>query len=95
MRLAFFPKNIQTETSDYELTMILHENGVISEMTIDYPDFTVSQTLAALEPLAADMCGNMKKDIDPSDKNAHRLGARPDTSSINEPSQPVPDLPLR
>lgn len=92
MRLAFFPKNSSAETSDYELSMILHENGIISEMTIDYPDFTVSQILAALEPLTPDICQNesgesMTSPLSPS---------LPKNSKKRLPeSQPIPDLPLR
>jgi hypothetical protein len=52
IRLAFFPLESPGDTSDYELSMVIHENGVISDMTIDYSDFSVKQKLLALEPLA-------------------------------------------
>jgi hypothetical protein len=51
VRLAFFPLEDPDSTSDYEMTMALHENGVISDMSIEYEDFTVSQKLIALEPM--------------------------------------------
>jgi hypothetical protein len=51
VRLAFFPLKDETETADYEMTITLHENGVISDMLVEYDDFTVEQRLLALESL--------------------------------------------
>lgn len=51
VRLAFFPTESSESTSDYEMTMNLHDNGVISDMTIEYDDFSVSQQLIALEAM--------------------------------------------
>jgi hypothetical protein len=51
LRLAFFPVNSDAPTADYEMDMNLHENGVVSDMLIEYDDFSVSQKLRALEPL--------------------------------------------
>ena len=59
VRLAFFPVNTPEATSDYEMTMVLHENGVISDMTIEYDDFSVSQKLIALEEMP-DTCNASK-----------------------------------
>jgi hypothetical protein len=59
IRLAFFPLSTPDSTSDYEMSMDLHDNGVISDMTIEYDDFTVSQKLIALEAMP-DKC-NAKK----------------------------------
>jgi hypothetical protein len=59
VRLAFFPLQAQDPTSDYEMTMVLHDNGIISDMTIEYDDFTVSQTLIALESVPP-ACGTKK-----------------------------------
>lgn len=53
VRLAFFPLNDVSSTSDYEMTIVFHENGIISDMAIEYEDFSVSQKLVALEPLAS------------------------------------------
>ncbi|MCD8563327.1 MAG: cell envelope integrity EipB family protein [Alphaproteobacteria bacterium] len=50
VRLAFFPLNDTEATSDYEMDLVMHENGVISDMTIYYEDFALSQKLIALEP---------------------------------------------
>ena len=56
MRLAFFPLNNADLTSDYEMSLLFHDNGVISNMTIDYSDFSIEQTLIAIEPLGS-KCG--------------------------------------
>jgi hypothetical protein len=49
VRLAFFPLNDTEAVSDYEMDVVLHENGVISDMVIHYEDFSLSQKLVALE----------------------------------------------
>lgn len=49
VRLAFFPLSRQEASSDYEMSLIFHENGVISDMNVDYHDFSVTQKLVALE----------------------------------------------
>ncbi|PZO86827.1 MAG: DUF1849 domain-containing protein [Micavibrio aeruginosavorus] len=58
VRMAVFPSADKSEESDYEMSMVFHENGVISDMVIDYDDFTVRQKLIALEKLPAASCGN-------------------------------------
>jgi len=55
MRLAFFPLNKPESTADYEMSLIFHENGVVSDMEIDYSDFSVTQKLIAIKPLG-DAC---------------------------------------
>lgn len=49
VRMAFFPLNNEESTSDYEMDVILHENGIISDMHIEYEDFAITQKLIALE----------------------------------------------
>lgn len=49
VRLAFFPLKDTEAASDYEMDVVLHENGVISDMVIYYEDFSLSQKLVALE----------------------------------------------
>lgn len=56
VRLAFFPVFEDNESSDYEMSLVFHDNGVISHMLIEYDDFTISQDLVALEPLDATGC---------------------------------------
>ncbi len=58
VQMAFFPSLASEVTSDYELTMAFHENGVISDMMIEYGDFSVSQKLVALESVKGDSCKN-------------------------------------
>lgn len=86
IRLAFFPVKGGAETADYELTMVLHENGVISDMTIDYQDFSVQQRLLALEPLAPENCTAAgKSELLPSLENP----------SAPLKADPVPARPFR
>jgi len=56
VRMAVFPVKEQEEVSDYEMTLVFHQNGVISDMTIDYDDFSVRQKLVSLEKIAAHSC---------------------------------------
>lgn len=60
VRMAFFPEAQKVEQSDYEMTMTLHENGVISDMQIEYEDFTVRQKLVAIEPIKAEGCDSKR-----------------------------------
>lgn len=48
-RLAFFPLESAEMTADYEMDIILHENGIISDMRLEYQDFTIEQKLKALK----------------------------------------------
>lgn len=57
VRMAVFPVKDQEEESDYEMSMDFHENGVISDMLIEYDDFSVKQKLVALEKIPAESCG--------------------------------------
>lgn len=50
VRLAFFPpSDVQASAPEYEMSVALHENGVINDMSVEYEDFSVSQNLIALE----------------------------------------------
>lgn len=64
VRMAVFPTLKDEETSDYEMSMIFHENGIISDMLIEYDNFSVTQKLVALEKLEGDQCGGPKKSPD-------------------------------
>lgn len=57
VRMAFFPLKSDESVSDYEMSMIFHENGIISDMTIEYSDFSVRQKLVSLEKISAHSCG--------------------------------------
>ncbi len=64
VRMAFFPLSDTTSaTSDYEMTMQFHENGIISKMNIEYADFSVTQRLIALEKLPSENCSSTKKPV--------------------------------
>jgi hypothetical protein len=51
VRLAFFPLQENSETADYEMNINMHDNGVVSDMFIEYDDFSITQKLLALEPV--------------------------------------------
>lgn len=56
IRMAVFPSKDKEEESDYEMTMVFHENGVISDMVIEYDDFTVRQKLTSLKKTSSETC---------------------------------------
>lgn len=56
IRMAVFPENNPESAADYEMSMVFHENGVISDMLIEYDDFSVTQKLVALEKLEPEVC---------------------------------------
>lgn len=55
-RMAFFPIGDISPDPDYEMNAILHANGVISDMYVEYRDFSVRQNLVALEPVDYTPC---------------------------------------
>ena len=64
MRLAFFPE--QGEGSDsptpaYEMRVRLHENGVVSDIVVEYDNFSVRQKLLALSALPSSNCQNVNE----------------------------------
>ncbi len=61
IRMAFFPTAAEEPESDYEMSALLHDNGIISSMKVDYKDFSVIQKLAALEKIEPENCGKSKK----------------------------------
>jgi hypothetical protein len=56
VRMAFFPTLKPAPDSEYEIDAILQANGIISDMSVDYRDFTITQKLAGLEALPAETC---------------------------------------
>jgi hypothetical protein len=56
MRLAFFPADQKQEQPDYELGMLLLDNGVSRDMLIDYGDYAIRATLDTIEPLPKPNC---------------------------------------
>jgi hypothetical protein len=56
VRLAFFPADVNAEKPDYELGMLLLDNGVSRDMTIDYGDYTIKAKLDSIEALPKPAC---------------------------------------
>jgi hypothetical protein len=56
VRLAFFPADASVEKPDYELGMLLLENGVSRDMVIDYGDYTIKAKLDSIEALPKPTC---------------------------------------
>jgi hypothetical protein len=56
MRLAFFPSDVKQETPDYELGMLLLDNGVSRNMVIDYGDYAITTKLDDIEAVARPAC---------------------------------------
>lgn len=56
VRLAFFPANAKSDEPDYELGMRLFDNGVSTDMVLDYTDYVVRAKLDEIEPLPKPNC---------------------------------------
>ncbi|MCC7271725.1 MAG: cell envelope integrity EipB family protein [Alphaproteobacteria bacterium] len=56
VRLAFFPAEGQAALPEYEIGLNLLDNGVSSDMLIDYGDFTVRARLKELEAVPTPGC---------------------------------------
>ena len=54
--MAFFPDSSKDENPDYELGMRLMDNGVSSEMTIDYGDYVIKAKLKEIQALPRPNC---------------------------------------
>lgn len=96
VRMAFFPLKDNESTSDYEMDIVLHENGVISDMTIYYEDFALSQKLVALEKQTGS-CQASSPRIPPlkTRAKAGKSGAekKPDAAKNEEPEGKSTVLP--
>lgn len=56
VRMAFFPTINPKAEADYEMSATFHNNGVISDMLVEYSDFSVTQKLVALEEIEPETC---------------------------------------
>jgi len=56
VRLAFFPADPKAEKPDYELGMLLLDNGVSHDMVIDYGDYAIRAKLDDIEALPKPGC---------------------------------------
>jgi hypothetical protein len=58
VRMAFFPVKDDGRGAEYEMDMTVLDNGVVSGVQITYDTFTLTQKLAALQPVDAVSCRN-------------------------------------
>jgi hypothetical protein len=56
VRLAFFPADTKAEKPDYELGMMLIDNGISRDMVIDYGDYTIKAKLNKIQALGKPHC---------------------------------------
>lgn len=56
LRMAYFPQDQNEASAEYEMTLIAHENGVVSHVEIDYEKFSLEQKLIALEATPVKNC---------------------------------------
>ena len=56
VRLAFFPADQKAEKPDYELGMLLLDNGVSRDMVIDYGEYSIRAKLDDIEALPRPGC---------------------------------------
>lgn len=55
-KLAFFPQASKEANPDYEISVLLYENGVVRDMILDYSNFMLEATLDKAEALAKPKC---------------------------------------
>lgn len=89
IRMAFFPTGSSAPNADYEMDVILHDNGIISHMDVDYGEFSVSQKLVALEKIAPPVCGSEAAQSTPAEKAKDR-----DSDASKAPAEPAPKKKL-
>ncbi len=104
LQIAFFPlEDKYSAEPDYELKASLLDNGVITDMTIDYGDFRVGQSLKTLEVLPVASCtGKLeakpektgKGDVAKSDavKSDTAKSDKADKKGDAMPPQPAPSV---
>jgi hypothetical protein len=56
VRMAFFPSEGDSSQPEYEMTLTMLDNGVVSELKIEYEDFTLKGLLESIEAVAAPRC---------------------------------------
>lgn len=54
--IAYFPEGENSETPNFQITFQMYENGVASNLTLDYGDLALTGKLASLEMLKASDC---------------------------------------
>jgi len=58
VEMASFRDNAPNNEAEYELQMTVLRNGIVKDMRVNYHDFTIVQTLVALENIKTDECGD-------------------------------------
>lgn len=61
LRMAFFDNAGRVEEPDYEMSFALLENNLVTDMVVEYSDFSVRQSLKAVEALDWPDCGTQEK----------------------------------
>lgn len=56
IRMAFFAPNSETGSPDYEMDMVLLDNGIIKSMTIDYGEYSMTADLVEVKALPPTKC---------------------------------------
>lgn len=54
--ISYFPTGDKEETPDYEVSFTLYENGISSDLILDYGDFSVTGKLEKIEVLERPQC---------------------------------------
>jgi len=58
VRLAFFDIDSETGEPDYEMNMVLQENGIARSLLLEYKTFSISGVLKSIEALPAPDCSH-------------------------------------
>lgn len=61
VRLAFYEPASQASEPEYEMQLMMQENGIARSMVIDYGDFSINGTLAKIETHGAEACAEATK----------------------------------
>ena len=56
IRMAFFSPGHRSTRPTHEMTINLHENGIASDLVLDYADFTVNMKLVKVEKITRPYC---------------------------------------
>lgn len=56
IRMAFFAPNSETGSPEYEMDMVLLDNGIIKSMTIDYGEYSMTADLVEVKAISPAKC---------------------------------------
>lgn len=56
VRLAFFDPKSEESTPDYEMTIVINDQAVVTRLLIDYGEFSIEGRLKSIEKLAKPRC---------------------------------------